>query len=96
MSRLTKFTLVSLIISALAAALFLTGIVDVSAVPGLYVALPLAAIFYGLFVICRALDKEVAAFDAEQRAHQAHVAPGEHPQNVEFLHAHDHHESIAA
>jgi hypothetical protein len=46
-------------------------------------------------LICRMLQKDVAEFDAEQRAHQNH-APEEHPHNVESLHDHDHHESIAA
>ena len=96
MSKVTKFVLGALIISSIATVLFLTGIVDVSAMPGFYLAFPLTAVLYGMFVICLALDREVAAFDAEQRAHQAHVAPGENPQNVEFLHAHDHNESIAA
>ena len=96
MSKLTKIMLDLLIINSVASALFLTGIVNVSAVPGFYVVFPLAAIFYGLFVICRALDKEIAAFDAEQRAHHGPAGPGEHPDNVEFLHDRDHHESIAA
>jgi len=85
-----------LIINSVASALFLTGIVDVRPVPGLYVAFPLAAIFYGVFLICLVLDKEVARFDAEQLAHHEHTAPKEHPHNVEALHDHEHHESIAA
>jgi len=85
-----------LIISSVATVLFLTGIVDVSDVPGFYVVFPMAAIFYGLFVICLALDKEVGRFNAEQRAHHDHAAPDIHPHNVQSLHDHDHHESIAA
>ena len=96
MSRLTKFMLAMLIASAVATVLFLTGIVDVNAVPGLYVAFPLAAILYGVFLICLALDKEVARFDAEQRAHHGPAAPDIHPHNVEHLHDRHHHESIAA
>ena len=96
MSKLTKFMLAMLISSTVATVLFLTGIVDVNAVPGFYVAFPLAAILYGVFLICFALDKEVARFDAEQRAHHDHAAPDIHPHNVEYLHDRDHHESIAA
>lgn len=98
MSRLTKTMFGLMILNAVAAALFLTGVVDVSEAPGFYLALPLAAIFYGMFVICRVLDKEVAAFDAEQRAPGGRAAPDSPPHNVEPLHEHDskHHESIAA
>ncbi len=96
MSRLTKIMLVLLVVNAAASALFLTGAVNVSAAPGLYLVFPLAAIFYGAFLICLALDKEVAKFDAEQRAPHDHIAPEIHPHNVESLREHDHHESIAA
>jgi hypothetical protein len=96
MSKLTKIMLALLVISSVATALFLTGIINVSAVPGLYVAFPLAAVLYGAFLICLALDKEVAAFDAEEHAHHDHIAPEIHPHNVESLHGHDHHESLAA
>jgi ABC-type nickel/cobalt efflux system permease component RcnA len=95
MSTLTKTMLGLTIVNAIASALFLTGIVNISGAPGLYVVFPLAAICYGMFLICRMLQKDVAEFDAEQRAHQNH-APEEHPHNVESLHDHDHHESIAA
>jgi ABC-type nickel/cobalt efflux system permease component RcnA len=99
MSRLTKCMLAVLIISTVASAVFLTGVVDVRAVPGLYVVFPLAAIFYGLFVICHALEREVAQFDAEQHTRHDAATTGEPPRTVEFLHKHDHHdhhESLAA
>ncbi len=96
MRGFTKLMLGLLIANTVAAALFLTGVVDVSKVPGFYLAFPLAAIFYGLFLIGHALDKEVAAFDAEQGAPGGHAAPEAHPPNVEHLPREDHHESIAA
>ena len=96
MSKLTKFTLVTLIISIVASALFLTGVVDVHTVPGLYVVFPLVAILYGCFLICLVLDKEVARFNADQHAHHGSDTPDLHPHNVEHLHDHDHHESVAA
>jgi hypothetical protein len=96
MSKLTKFTLASLVVSTVAAVLFLTGVIDVAAVPGLYVAFPLAAIFYGGFLIGHALDKEVARFDAEQRVRHDHTLPDIQPHNVESLQDHDDHRSIAA
>jgi len=95
MSRLTKIMLELTVINAVASVVFLTGIVNVSDFPGLYVSFPLAAVFYGMFLICLALDREVAGFDAEQRVHHD-PAPEKHPHNVESLHGHDHHESIAA
>ncbi len=96
MSKLTKFTLASLVVSTVAAVLFLTGVINVAAIPGLYVVFPLAAILYGGFLICLALDKEVARFDAEQRAHHDHVLPDIQPHNVESLHDREDHPSIAA
>lgn len=93
MSRLTKIMLGLTVINSVASALFLTGIINVSAAPGLYVVFPLAAVFYGMFLICRMLEKDVVEFDAE---HCGHAAPEIHPHNVESLHGHDHHESIAA
>jgi len=96
MSRLTKTVFAVLVVNTIASVLFLTGMVDVSGAPGLYAVFPLAAVSYGMFVICFALDKEVARFDAEQHSHHDHVAPGVHPHNVEPLHSHDDQESLAA
>jgi Mg2+/Co2+ transporter CorB len=97
MSKVTKMMLGFMLVNAVAAVLFLTGVVDVSQVPGFYVALPLAAIFYGMFVICRVLDKEVAAFNAERGAHPWPVTPEENSKVIHSIrHAHDHHESMAA
>ncbi|HTX22302.1 MAG TPA: hypothetical protein VMD27_10675 [Candidatus Aquilonibacter sp.] len=53
------------IINCVTSALFLTGIVNVSDAPGFYVTFPLAAILYGMFLICRMLQKDVVEFDAE-------------------------------
>jgi hypothetical protein len=96
MSLLAKILLALLIVNSAASVLFMTGIVDVSGVPSLYLTFPLAAILYGMFVICLALDKEVAAFDAERHAHHDHAGPANQPPNIESLHDHEHHESIAA
>ena len=92
MSRVTKIMLALTVINSVASVLFLTGIVNVSSLPGLYVVFPLAAILYGMFLICRMLEKDVAEFDAEHHDH----APEVYPDNIEPLHDHDHHESIAA
>lgn len=96
MSRLTKTMLALLILNTAAAALFLSGVVDASRVPGLYLTFPLAAIFYGLFLICWMLDREVAAFDAEQHAGRSHPGPDIQPHNVEPLPHSEQEKSIAA
>ncbi len=100
MRGFTKLMLVLLVLNAVAAVLFLTGIVNVSSVPGFYLTFPLAAIFYGLFLICMALDKEVTKFHDEEHAHHNHAAIVGQPDNIEHLHSHnhshDHHDSLAA
>jgi ABC-type nickel/cobalt efflux system permease component RcnA len=85
-----------MIINSVASVLFLTGIVNITSFPGLYVVFPLAAVFYGMFLICWMLQKIAAESDAEARAHHDPAVPTEHPHNVQSLHNHDHHESIAA
>ncbi len=96
MSRLTKMMLGALIINAIASVLFLTGIVDVSDAPGLYAAFPLAAVFYGMFLISRMLEKEIAAFDAEHHAHHDAAVPDHHPEPAESSHGHELHEPVHA
>ena len=96
MNRLTKTMLALLIINSVGSVLFLTDIVNISSYPGLYIVFPLAAVFYGMFIICWMLQKHVTAFDTEERTHHNLVLPAKHPQNVQSLHDHDHHESIAA
>ena len=96
MSRLTKIMLALMIINSVASVLFLTGIINISSFPGLYVVFPLAAVCYGMFLICWMLQKHVAAFDTEERAHHDLAPLTEYPHNVQPLHDHDHHESIAA
>lgn len=91
--RLAKIVLYLTIVNAVAAVLFLSGLVDIRGFPGLYVTFPLAAVGYGIFVICLMLETEVAKFDAE---HHDHAATEAHPHNIEPLHDHDHHESLAA
>ena len=94
--------LAGLIINTVAAALFLTGIVDVSEVPSLYATLPLAVVFYGTFVIFLIMEKETAQFDAEQRALHGQGTPGKHSESAdstpghEHLHAHGVHKWLQA
>jgi hypothetical protein len=94
MSKLTKIMLGLTIVNAVASALVLTGIINVSNFQGLYVVFPLAAIFYGMFLICRMLQNEVAGFDAEERRHREVAERNDHSQSGESLHGHGHHEPV--
>lgn len=96
MGRLAKISLGLMAVNAVAAVLFLSGVIDVSRAPGLYLTFPLAALFYGMFVIFVAFEKQAARSEAEQHIHHGHDAPEIHPHNVESLHGHDHHDSVAA
>jgi hypothetical protein len=57
---MTKTTKILLLISLLAFALGFTGIVW-------WFGVPIGAIFFGLFLISKMMEKEAALFDAEQR-----------------------------
>jgi len=96
MSRLTKIMLGLMIANAVASALTLTGIVNVSDFPGFYVVFPLAAIFYGMFLICHILEKDVTEFDAEQRELDDHAASGNHSEPAETIHGQEHHAPLQA
>jgi len=96
MSRLTKILLWLTIINFVPGLLFVSGIAGVGQFPGLYATFPVGATLYGLFLISRMLEKEVAAFDAEQRAHEDPATPDHHPESVVPLHGHEQHEPIKA
>jgi hypothetical protein len=92
MSRTTK-TLLALAITGLASGLFfVSGLIDVK-LPALYVALPAGAIFFGLFLISRMLEKEVSAFDKEQQSH-AILEPG--PTATREASSHSAHPKLAS
>ena len=94
MSRLTKMLLALTIINFVPGVLFVSGLVGVGRFPGLYATFPVGATLYGLFLISRMLQKEIAAFDAEQRAHGDHPPPDHHAEPAEPLDGHEHHEPI--
>lgn len=96
MSRLTKILLALTVINFVPGGLFVSGIVGVGKFPGLYATFPVGAALYGLFLISRMLEQEVAAYDAEQRAHAEHPAPDNHSESFEPLHGHEHHELMKA
>ena|SRR5712671_970352 len=74
MSKMTKALLV-LSLSCLAAGLvFVTGLVNVTEAPFLYVTFPAGAILFGLFLISLSLQAESALFDEERRATAGEIA----------------------
>jgi hypothetical protein len=81
MSRLTKILLALTIMNFVPGVLFVSGIVGVGKFPGLYATFPVGATLYGLFLIFRMLEEEVAAYAAEQRVHEDHAAPDNHPES---------------
>jgi hypothetical protein len=67
MTTLSKSLLVATIVSFLLGFAFVTGWIGVRDAVALYVAMPLGAVFFGLFLITHMLEKESEAFDADQR-----------------------------
>lgn len=94
MSRLTKMLLALTIINLVPGVLFVSGMVGVGRFPGLYATFPVGATLYGLFLISLMLEKEVAAFDAEQRGHKDQATPANHCEPVAPLHGHEPHEPM--
>jgi hypothetical protein len=66
MSKTTKTLLVLAVIGLMSGFVFVTGIVNVGGAVAWYMTLPMGAIFLGLFLISKLLEKEVALYDAEQ------------------------------
>ena len=68
MTTTTK-TLLLLAFAGLGSGLALdSGLVDATNASALYVFLPLGAVFFGLFLFSKLLEKETAAFDREREA----------------------------
>jgi TRAP-type C4-dicarboxylate transport system permease small subunit len=67
MTKTTKTLLILAAVNLVAGLAFATDLLDVHDSAVFYVALPLGAIFLGLFLISRMLEKETARYDAEQR-----------------------------
>ena len=53
---------------------FVTNVINVQNTAALYVALPLGAIFLGLYLVFQSFEKEMALYDQEQRSHAAYGA----------------------
>ena len=74
MTTKTKTLLIICIVSLGAGLAFVTGAISVRNAATLYVALPLGATFFGLFLVSRMLEKETVLYEQEQ--HLLHSAPG--------------------
>jgi hypothetical protein len=72
MATLTKKMLTLSIASFIIGLIFVTGIINVQSAADSYVFLPLGAVFFGLFLIFKMLEKEAALYDDE---HPLHPAP---------------------
>lgn len=77
MKKMTKALLALLVLLLGAGLVFLTGIINVSKAPELYVLFPIGASLYGLFLISLVFEKQFAAAAAEQpgRAQGGKVTP---------------------
>src|SRR5258706_14993517 len=64
-SRTTKTLLILSLVGLVSGFAFVSGMVNVGEAVGLYAALPMGAIFFGLFLISKLLEKEVAVYDTE-------------------------------
>ena len=73
MAKTTKNLLVISIATLVLGLIFVTGIVNVQGTVALYVVLPLGAVFLGLFLIFRMLEKESALYDEEHQMHPASI-----------------------
>jgi hypothetical protein len=69
MSKLSKTFLTASGIGLTAGLIFSTDLVNVQNMPFCFVALPLGAIFAGLFLISRMLENESALYDKEHKSH---------------------------
>jgi len=101
MSRTTKTLLVLSLVGLASGFAFVSGAVNVGEAVGLYAALPMGAIFFGLFLISKLLEKEVAKYDTElkvllrtARGLDAKKRAATKPGRERSAHSHD--ESLAS
>jgi hypothetical protein len=71
---MAKKLLVLSIVATVIGLAFVTNLINVQNTVALYVALPLGAVFLGLFLMFRSFEKEMALYDKEQQGHPAYKA----------------------
>jgi len=91
MNKLTKLLFGFTVINLVAGVLFLTGIINVDAVPGLYMIFPLGVVSCGVFLIFFAVEKETAMYDIEEWVHEVDLAQYNHTPLDESQHGFGHH-----
>jgi len=67
MSTATRTLLILALANLVAGLIFATGLVHLNDLSALYVTLPAGAIFSGLFLLFRMLEKETAYYNQEQK-----------------------------
>src|SRR5215831_13651256 len=67
MTKMTKTLLVLAAVNLVAGLIFAANLIDVHNASVLYITLPAGAIFFGLFLISRLLEKEIAFYDEEHQ-----------------------------
>ena len=71
MKRTTKALLIACVVSLVAGLLVSADFIKMpNAVTGVYVLLPAGAVLFGLFLISKALEKEMTRYDEEQKANR--------------------------
>ena len=68
---MTKILLVASLAGMGSGFIFVTGLVSVGKLVALYIALPLGAVLFGLFLIAKVLEGEVARYEGEQKRTQS-------------------------
>ncbi len=68
MNKITKAFLILAIVCLVVGMALNSGLVDTKGIDVLYTVLPLGAVFAGLFLISKLLEKESARYDAEHGA----------------------------
>lgn len=96
MSKLTKIMLGMTILNAMLSGLILAKVINANIFPRFDVVFPLTAIFYGMFLIVRMLQNDVAEYHAEQRNHHDHPVSDHRSDSAESLRDHQHHEPMEA
>jgi hypothetical protein len=69
MIKTTKVLLLLALAGLVSGLLFVSGGLNSGGVVALHVLLPMGAVFFGLFLLCKVLEKETALHDEEQRTH---------------------------
>ena len=75
MTKTTKTLLALALGGTVAGLVFASGLIDVQEFSALYIALPLGAVFFGLFLISRMLEREAQLFDQEHAGSAAAPSP---------------------